>query len=144
VGVKVELTGEFLPDENVGPLFRSHSAIVMPYTQGFAAQSGVVFMALAYELPVIASEVGGLRDLFSEFKIGTTFAQYTPDALATAVQALHAGASASELLKHMRAAKDRFSWDVAAVATIAGYEATTATVKTTQAHDCRVATTPAC
>jgi glycosyltransferase involved in cell wall biosynthesis len=143
-GAKVELIGEFLPDEKVGPLFRAHGALVMPYTQGFAAQSGVMFMALAYELPVIASEVGGLRDLLSEYQIGTTFAQYTPDALASAVQALHAGASASELLRHMRAAKARFSWGVAAVATIAGYDAAHAPPRTTQVHDCRVATTPAC
>jgi glycosyltransferase involved in cell wall biosynthesis len=143
-GVQVELISEFLPDEAVGPLFRSHGALVMPYTQGFTAQSGVVFLALAYEIPVIASEVGGLRDLFKEHRIGTTFGQYTPDALAIAVQALHGGASASELLNHIRAAKERFSWDAAARATIAGYEATTATVKTTEAHDCRVATTPAC
>jgi glycosyltransferase involved in cell wall biosynthesis len=141
-GVNVEVIERFVTDEEAGTLFRSHGAIVLPYTPQFAAQSGVVFMALAYELPVVASEVGGLRDLLGEFKIGTTFAEFTPAALAAAVQALHAGGDATELLGHIRAAKERFSWESAARATLNGYAKVQE--KTTETHDCRVATTSAC
>src|SRR5207237_375660 len=83
-GVKIDLRNGFTPEAEVGPLFASHSAIVLPYTANFMAQSGVVYLALAHELPVVASEAGGLRDLFREFKIGETFVQHTPDALAAA------------------------------------------------------------
>ena len=70
-------------------MFARHSAIVLPYTHDFTAQSGIVFVALAYELPVVASEAGGLRDLFDQFAIGTSFRQSTPQALALAVRSLY-------------------------------------------------------
>lgn len=140
-GVRVDVIDHFVPEEQVGALFARHSAIVLPYTREFAAQSGVVFMALAHELPVVAAEVGGMRDLLAEFKIGTTFREAMPGDLATAVHSLFAGATESELLAHMRAAKDRFSWDAAARATIAGYAA--ADEVPTEANDCRIQTTPA-
>jgi glycosyltransferase involved in cell wall biosynthesis len=142
-GVRVDLIDRFVSDEEAGQLFRTHGALVLPYTPQFAAQSGVVFMALAYELPVIASEVGGLRDLFSEFRIGTTFTEHTPAALTAAVDALHAKDDATELLGQIRAAKNRFSWEAAAQATLLGY-AKAQRKQSTETHDCRVATTPAC
>ena len=88
------------------------------------AQSGVVYLALAHELPVIASEVGGLRDLMNEFKIGETFRQHTPAALAAAIYALEdGGATQSQLADEFRAAKRRYSWQESAAATLAGYVA---------------------
>jgi glycosyltransferase involved in cell wall biosynthesis len=142
-GVHVELIDRFVSDDEAAELFRTHGALVLPYTPQFAAQSGVVFMALAYELPVIASEVGGLRDLFNEYRIGTTFNEFTPCALARAVEALHALGNAEELQKQMRAAKAHYSWEAAARATLCGYAK--ADEKSTETHDCPVATTtPAC
>ncbi len=138
-GVRVDLIDRFVSDEEAGQLFRTHGAIVLPYTPQFAAQSGVVFMALAYELPVVASEVGGLRDLFNEYRIGTTFAEFTPAALTHAVEALHAQPDGAELLRQMRAAKHCCSWEAAARATLAGYAK--AEAKSTETHDCRIATT---
>ncbi len=140
-GVRVDLIERFVSDEEAGALFQTHGSVVLPYAPQFAAQSGVVFMALAYELPVIASEVGGLKDLLEQYKIGTTFAEFTPQALASAVQALHAGGDVTALLRHMREAKQRFSWDAAARATLCGYAK--AEEESTETHDCRVATTPA-
>lgn len=122
-GVSVDLIDRFVPDAELGQLFASHSAIVLPYTKGFVAQSGVVFMALAYELPVVASEAGGLRDLMSEFKVGATFRSAQPAALTAAVHELYADAVDGRLIEQMRAAKRRYSWQEAARATIAGYEA---------------------
>jgi glycosyltransferase involved in cell wall biosynthesis len=120
-GVPVELIDRFIPDDQMGPLFARHSAIVLPYTQEFTAQSGVVFVALAYELPVVASEAGGLRDLFEEFAIGTSFRQATPQALAAAVRALYDEPARATLLEQIRSAKSRFSWRASAGATIDAY-----------------------
>ncbi len=96
-------------------------------------------MALAYELPVIASEAGGLRDLFDKFRIGVTFGNATPEALAAAIRALYARGSHSDLLEQIKAAKSEFSWREAARATIAGYSL--AEQKVTDAHACPIPAT---
>jgi glycosyltransferase involved in cell wall biosynthesis len=138
-GVTVNLMDHFIPDEQVGALFASHSAIVLPYTREFVAQSGVAFMALAYELPVVASEAGGLRDLFDEFKIGVTFREPTPQALAAAVKQLYSQESRQDLVKQIAAAKERYSWQQAARATIAGYALEVE--RASNAEDCPIAAT---
>jgi glycosyltransferase involved in cell wall biosynthesis len=120
---------------------------VLPYTRQFVAQSGVVFMALAYGLPVVASTAGGLSDLLGEYTIGWTFDGEMPQDLASAVQALHGAADAGELEQNIRAARRRVTWDAAAGATIAGYlpvpEVLTPAQTRMQTHDCRLGTTPA-
>jgi glycosyltransferase involved in cell wall biosynthesis len=121
MGRQIDLKDRFIAETEVGPLFSTHSAIVLPYTGEFKAQSGVVFMALAHELPVVASEVGGLRDLLNQYKIGVTFQEQKPSALANAVRLLYAGRAKQDLLEQIRAAKDRFSWQEAARRTVDGY-----------------------
>lgn len=130
-GARIELIQRFIPDADVPGLFASHSAIVLPYTRDFVAQSGVVFLAIAHQLPVVASEAGGLRELLGQFRLGTTFGESSPAALAEAVRALEADELRQALPAHMRAARERFSWDDAAAATMAGYSAafTTSTVE---------------
>ena len=101
-GVKVDLRPKFTPDHEVGQLFASHSAVVLPYTKGFVVQSGVIFMALAYELPVVASEAGGMKDLFRDFKVGVTFKESTAEELAAAVTKLHAGECRHDISRRLR------------------------------------------
>lgn len=122
-GIQVDLLDRFVADDELGKLFATHSAIVLPYTKGFVAQSGVAFMALAYGLPMVASDAGGLGDLMREFKVGVTFHDPTPEHLTAAVNELYADGNHADLAAQILAAKQRYSWDVAARETIAGYSA---------------------
>ncbi len=118
-GADVSLIDRFISDDEVPGLFTTHSAIVLPYTDHFRAQSGVAYMALAYGLPVVASEVGGLTDLFARFSIGTTFAEPSPEALASAIRAL--GENQSHVTAQLQAAREQYSWREAAQRTAAGH-----------------------
>jgi len=139
-GVNVDLRARFTPDAEVGPLFASHSAIVLPYTKGFVAQSGVIFMALAYELPVVASEAGGMKDLFRDYKVGVTFKESSPEEIASAITSLHAGGHRHDIISEIRAAKRCLSWNESARATITGYNRAG---ERREANACAVETTPA-
>jgi glycosyltransferase involved in cell wall biosynthesis len=96
-------------------------------------------MALAYEIPVIASEAGGLGDLFSHHKIGVTFDDPTPANLAVAANRLYSDVEPRLLLDEIRAAKKRFSWQDAAAVAIAAYGTTTE--RRAAEHECSLETT---
>jgi glycosyltransferase involved in cell wall biosynthesis len=109
------------------------------------AQSGVVFMALAHELPVVASEAGGLGELLNRFRIGVAVQDLRPQGLAAAVRSLIEGPGREGLGEQLRAAKRAFSWEAAAAVTLEAYEAVTAArlQEATQADGCVLETTPA-
>ena len=121
-GARVELVDRFVSDAEVGPLFASHSAVLLPYTSGFVAQSGVVFMAIAHDVPVVASHAGGLREVLEQFRVGTGFGNASPQAVAAAVRELHEHPP-QDLTAGLAQARRRFSWEGAARATIDGYSA---------------------
>lgn len=54
----------FIPDEEVEEYFRAADVVVIPYLNIF--QSGVPFLAFSFGVPVIATDVGSLRDDIDE------------------------------------------------------------------------------
>jgi glycosyltransferase involved in cell wall biosynthesis len=147
-GRGVTVVDRFISDSEVPALFAAHSAVVLPYTPQFVAQSGVVFTALAHEIPVVASRAGGLAELLGEFPIGTTFDDHTPEALAGAIRQLHNSSHRPELQRQMDAARRHFTWHAAATATLAGYLATTQSATetmqpTAKPNDCPLEPSPA-
>ena len=54
------LRTSFVPDEDVEVYFKAADVLVLPYLAIF--QSGVLFLAYAFGLPVVACDVGALRD----------------------------------------------------------------------------------
>ena len=78
-GVKVEMMAEFIPESSLGTLFDRHSFVILPYTRGFQAQSGVLYMAIAYNTQVVVSNVGGLGEIVSEWEIGEVADPETPN-----------------------------------------------------------------
>jgi glycosyltransferase involved in cell wall biosynthesis len=59
---------EFIPDDETEIFFKAANVLVLPYTEIF--QSGVLFLAYAFGLPVIATDVGSLKDDIVEGKTG--------------------------------------------------------------------------
>jgi len=58
-----------VPDESVEIYFKAADVLVMPYRNIF--QSGVLFLAYRFGLPVIATDVGSFRDELIEGRTGT-------------------------------------------------------------------------
>lgn len=51
---------ELIPDEEIELYFKAADILVLPYTSIF--QSGILFLGYSFGLPVIAADVGSLRD----------------------------------------------------------------------------------
>lgn len=59
---------EFIPDEATELYFKAADVAALPYTEIF--QSGILFLALSFGLPVIATDVGSFRDDVIEGETG--------------------------------------------------------------------------
>lgn len=104
----------FIPDEDVELYFKAADVFVLPYTRIF--QSGVLFLGYCFGLPVIASDVGSLRDDIVEGKTGLLFQPKNPRGLAKAIGAYFASDLYRCLdlrrLEIREYAARRHSWDV--------------------------------
>jgi glycosyltransferase involved in cell wall biosynthesis len=103
----------YLPDEQVSALFRRADLVVLPYLA--ADQSGVMFTALAFGAPVLASAVGGFRDV-AETGAARLVAPGNVDELRTALRDLLADPGARERMgaAARAAAESAYSWDTIA------------------------------
>jgi glycosyltransferase involved in cell wall biosynthesis len=75
---------KFILDEDTEVFFKAADALMLPYTQIF--QSGVLFVGYNFGLPVIASDVGSLRDDIIEGETGFVCRPQDPADLAEAIK----------------------------------------------------------
>jgi glycosyltransferase involved in cell wall biosynthesis len=75
---------EHIPDEEAELYFKAADVVALPYKHIF--QSGVLFMAYSFGLPVIATDVGSLREDVVEGQTGFLCSPGDPDALAEAIE----------------------------------------------------------
>jgi glycosyltransferase involved in cell wall biosynthesis len=68
IGNKVLQRIGFIADDEIEVYFKAADALILPYTMIF--QSGVLFMAFSFGLPVIGTDVGSLRDDIVEGETG--------------------------------------------------------------------------
>jgi glycosyltransferase involved in cell wall biosynthesis len=103
---------EFVPDAETEVYFKGADVLALPYIHIF--QSGVLFLAYNFGLPVIASDVGSLREDIVEGKTGYVCNPRDPVVLAKAIENYFA----SELYQQLetrrqdiqRFANERYSW----------------------------------
>ncbi|RKY03993.1 glycosyl transferase family 1 [Candidatus Poribacteria bacterium] len=106
---KVVIVDEYIPNEEVGLYFCAADVVVLPYVT--ATQSGIVQIAYGFDKPVIVTEVGGLPDVVEHGKTGFLIDPEDPQAIAEAVILFYEGGYEQILVKGVRDAKGRFSWD---------------------------------
>lgn len=81
LGDSVRLFDEYIPNEEVAPLFELTDLVVLPYRS--ASQSGVIPLAATFRKPVVATNVGGLPDALASS--GVVVPPEDPDALGAAI-----------------------------------------------------------
>jgi glycosyltransferase involved in cell wall biosynthesis len=112
----------FVPHHALGPLYERAAVVAVPsHREGFGV---VCAEAMAFGRPVVASAVGGLRDLVVDGETGVLVPPRDVGALREALQRLlgdrelrqRLGAAARERIR------DHFAWPAVTTATIAAYE----------------------
>jgi glycosyltransferase involved in cell wall biosynthesis len=97
---------EFIPDEQV-PLFMSAAdLLVQPYRH--ATQSGVTPLAMHFDLPMVVTDAGGLKEIVVDKESGLVV-EKNPVAIADGIVA-YFGSSKSDFVKAVQEQKIKYSW----------------------------------
>lgn len=107
-GRRVETCFDFIANDQVRTYFDRATLLALPY-QDFAAQSGVLFDAICYRVPVVCTDVGALGSAVGDMKIGVVAANAQPETWVSAVNKLLAKDPAQLALALDTAAQEN-SW----------------------------------
>lgn len=120
---RILLRDEFIPDEETEVYFKAADALVLPYTNIY--QSGVLFLGHSFGLPVLAADVGSLKNEIVEGKTGFAFRPEDPVDLARAIEQYFASDLYADLNSRRQEIRDyateRHSWDVVGQITMSVY-----------------------
>lgn len=120
---QVILRIQFIPDEEMEVYLKAADVLVLPYKEIF--QSGVLFLAYSFGLPVVATDVGSFREEIVEGSTGFLCQPGDPAELAKAVETYFA----SDLFKNLTVRRSELkdyanathSWDAVAELTRKAY-----------------------
>lgn len=114
----------YIPDKDIEVFFKAADVLVLPYEYIF--QSGVLFLAFNFGLPVIATDVGSLKEFIDEGKTGFMCKPENPVDLAGKIELYFK----SDLFKNLELNRDKiikysnekYSWKVIGEKTCALYK----------------------
>jgi len=105
---------EFIPDHETEVYFKAADVLVLSYRNIF--ESGVLFLAYRFGLPVIASDVGSFREELTSSGAGLLFEPGNPAALADAVDAFFKSELYKDAAMHRQRIQQyssaRHSWEI--------------------------------
>jgi D-inositol-3-phosphate glycosyltransferase len=120
---RVLLRADYISDEETEVYFKAADVLALPYRHVY--QSGVLFLGYSFGLPVLAADVGSLKDEVVEGKTGFAFRPEDPADLAKAIEHYFASDLYRELSHRRQEIRDyaraRHSWDVVSQATMGVY-----------------------
>jgi D-inositol-3-phosphate glycosyltransferase len=120
---RVLLRADHIPDEETEFYFKAADVLVLPYRRIY--QSGVLFLGYSFGLPILAADVGALKDEIVEGKTGFVFRSEDPVDLAMTIEKYFASDLFANLNSRRQAISDlaaeRHSWDVVGRVTMSVY-----------------------
>lgn len=120
---RIQIQAGFIPDEEVERYFKAADVLVLPYRHIY--QSGVLFLAHSFGLPVVATRVGSLAEEIVEGENGLVCDPDNPEGLANCLQE-YFESSLFHNLADLRSAiaRDaglRHSWEIVGERTVSVY-----------------------
>lgn len=109
VSEHIDIYDGYIPDREVEKFFAASDLAILPYVS--ATQSGIVQIAYGFEMPVVATNVGGLPEVVADGRTGYIVKAQSADAIAGAVVDFFQNARAAEFAQGVKEEAWRFSWD---------------------------------
>lgn len=106
---RIHLFDRFISDSEVAPFFCAADLCVLPYRS--ATQSGISSIAYHFDLPMVTTSVGGLKEMIGDSGTGIVTDSISPAAVRAAVLRYFSDESIrGGCLKAIAGEKDRLSW----------------------------------
>lgn len=105
------LNTNYIEDSQVGKYFSCADVCVLPYRS--ATQSGISSISYHFEVPMITTDVGGLKETIGERGTGVIIDNGEPETIARAIEDYFAPENAGmrgEMVINIRKEKERLSW----------------------------------
>lgn len=103
------LATDYIANDKVATYFSAANVVVLPYRT--ATQSGIVQIAYNFDVPVIATDVGGLSEVVIDGISGIITKEATPELVAKDVEHFFNQALEEKLRAGVREEKKKYSWD---------------------------------
>lgn len=108
IGDWCECHFRYISDKEIGQFFRQTDLCVLPYKT--ATQSGVIATSYSFNVPVLASDVGGLSEYIIPEKTGFLVKPDDPVALADGIEAVMHRERTEAMAEDITHYKARYSW----------------------------------
>ncbi len=105
---KLYLFTDFIPTSEVKFYFSACDAVILPYKD--ATQSGIVQIAMNFNKPVIATNVGGLAEVVKNNKTGFIVEKENPRILAETIIKFYSEDKEKEFLVNIEKELEKYSW----------------------------------
>ena len=105
----IVLATHFIPDEQVVNYFCAADIIVQPYKH--ATQSGVTQIAYHFEKPMLVTDVGGLKEIVPNNKVGYV-CEPTPESVTNAISDFYLNNKESIFIDGILDEKKKYSWEI--------------------------------
>lgn len=109
LGIKEQLVwhSEFVPDSEVKYFFNAADIVVQPYKS--ATQSGVTQIAYHFEKPMLVTDVGGLKEIVPDGKVGYV-TEVDPKLIASALVDFFENNRHDAFVQNIQVEKQKYSW----------------------------------
>ena len=106
---RIRLFTRYIKDSEVKDYFSAADLAVLPYRS--ATQSGISAIAYHFEVPMVVTDVGGLRQTIGDCGTGLVAPKADPDAIAREIREYFSNENLKSLcINSIRAEKERLSW----------------------------------
>ena len=100
---------KYIKDSEVSDYFSAADLAVLPYRS--ATQSGISSVSYHFEVPMIVTDVGGLKETIGDRGTGLVSEHGTPEAIASEIERYFADPQiAEDCIMNIRSEKERLSW----------------------------------
>lgn len=107
---RIKVITEYIKDSEVKKYFSAADVSVLPYRS--ATQSGISSISYHFDLPMIVTNVGGLKETIGDRGTGLVVSNADPELIASEIEHYFSDSSLrAQLVDNIRKEKDRLSWE---------------------------------